>query len=264
MVAFDLDGPTGDAMLSGDIWSRPEYFSWGAYGPWRGAPRLLDLLSELNVRATFFVPAWVMLTWPEVCVRMINDGHEVAHHGFRHERYFDLGRDQTLRIIEASQRVFLDVIGCAAVGFRAPSGDPSPTLFADLRELGFQWSSTMRGDDRPYLTPDGLVEIPARSDLDDYSGLAWSADPNWPPMGGRPAGYAETAERWLAEVDGHHQLGACLTTIWHPKVSGTPGKAQIIRRVLERLLSLDVWCATGSDIAAWTRQVAGAPREVAE
>ncbi|MCA3888077.1 MAG: polysaccharide deacetylase, partial [Burkholderia sp.] len=34
-LAFDLDGPTGDAMLNGSIWRNPAYFTLGSYGPWR-------------------------------------------------------------------------------------------------------------------------------------------------------------------------------------------------------------------------------------
>ena len=42
-LAFDLDGPTGDAMLDGSIWHKPGYFGFGGYGPYRALPRILDL-----------------------------------------------------------------------------------------------------------------------------------------------------------------------------------------------------------------------------
>ena len=44
-LAFDLDGPTGAAMLDGSLWRKPEYFTFGGYGPYRALPRLLDLLA---------------------------------------------------------------------------------------------------------------------------------------------------------------------------------------------------------------------------
>ena len=69
-LAFDLDGPTGDAMLKGTLWDRPEYFSQGAYGPWRAVDRILGLLKTHEIAATFFVPAWVVETWPEQCRRI--------------------------------------------------------------------------------------------------------------------------------------------------------------------------------------------------
>ena len=51
-LAFDLDGPTGDAMLNGSLWSTPEYFTFGAYGPFRALGRLLDLpKTPANIRA---------------------------------------------------------------------------------------------------------------------------------------------------------------------------------------------------------------------
>ena len=47
-LAFDLDGPTGDAMLNGSLWSTPEYFTFGAYGPFRALGRLLDYYAQFH------------------------------------------------------------------------------------------------------------------------------------------------------------------------------------------------------------------------
>ncbi|MFD8456474.1 polysaccharide deacetylase [Streptomyces antimycoticus] len=262
-LAFDVDGPTGDAMLSGAIWRKPGYFSLGAYGPYRALPRILDLLDDAGVPATFFTPAWVVETWPDACREVVDRGHEMAHHGYRHERYWDLSPAQQADVIARSQQVFEDILGAPAVGFRTPSGDWHPDTPRLLLDAGFTYSSSMRGDDRPYLhevdgAPTSLVEIPGRWDLDDYASLAYTRNPDFPIGQDRIAGYQQTLDNWIAEFDGHHAEGLCMTTLFHPKVSGKPGRLLLLERLLEHMCdSGDVWFATCRDVAAWwTRQEA--------
>ena len=255
-LAFDLDGPTGDAMLKGTIWDRPEYFSQGAYGPWRALDRMLGLLKTHEMPATFFTPAWVVATWPEQCRRIVEQGHEVAHHGYKHEKYWDLSPVEQRNVIETSQRIFQDVLGTTAVGFRTPSGDWRPETPALLEDMGFRYSSSMRGDDRPYFHPGGkLIEIPARSDLDDYASLAYTTNPDWPSGGDRIASYDLTLDNWIREFDGYHAEGLCLSTIFHPKVVGKPGRAVLLDRWIRHMKDADdVWFSTCADIATWWRQ----------
>src|SRR5258708_6812648 len=76
-LAFDVDGPTGDAMLDGSLPHNLRYFSEGAYGPWKALPRLLNLLAEYDLKATFFVPTWVVQHWTERCEKILGGGHEI-------------------------------------------------------------------------------------------------------------------------------------------------------------------------------------------
>ncbi|MFJ8932229.1 polysaccharide deacetylase [Streptomyces sp. NPDC102364] len=256
-LAFDLDGPTGGAMLDGSLWDRPGYFALGGYGPHRALPRLLDLLDDAGVPATFFAPAWVVEHWPEACRRIVERGHEVAHHGYRHECYYDLTVDEQHAVITRSQRVFRDVLGVEANGFRSPSGDWHPETPRILREHGFRYSSSMRGDDRPYRhTLDGattdLVEIPARWDMDDYAFLAYHRNPDYPSGQDRIASYALTLDNWKREFDGYRAEGLCLTTLFHPKVSGRPGRLLILEELIAHMRAHDdVWFATCNDVADW-------------
>ncbi|WP_395405865.1 polysaccharide deacetylase (plasmid) [Arthrobacter sp. UC242_113] len=255
-LAFDLDGPTGDAMLTGTIWDKPEYFSQGAYGPWRALDRILGLLKDHGLPATFFTPAWVVETWPQQCRRIVEQGHEIAHHGYMHEKYWDLTLADQRRVIETSQRIFREVLGTTAIGFRTPSGDWRPETPALLEEMGFHYSSSMRGDDRPYYHPGGkLIEIPARSDMDDYASLAFTTNPDWPSGGDRIASYELTLDNWTREFDGYHAEGLCLSTIFHPKVVGKPGRATLLDRWFQHMTEgEDVWFATSRDVASWWRQ----------
>mgnify|MGYP001552256414 CR=1 FL=1 len=176
-LAFDLDGPTGDAMLDGSLLHNLRYFTEGAYGPWRALPRLLDLLAEHELKATFFVPTWVVQHWTSHCERILKDGHELAYHGHRHEVFKDCSIEEQREIMGKSREIFSNRLGVTPIGFRTPSGDWSDDTASMLAEFGVIYSSSMRGDDRPYFHKRidgsrGLVEIPARWDIDDYTALA--------------------------------------------------------------------------------------------
>jgi peptidoglycan/xylan/chitin deacetylase (PgdA/CDA1 family) len=256
-LAFDLDGPTGDAMLDGSLAHNLRYFSEGAYGPWRALPRLLSLLAEYGLKATFFIPSWVLLQWTDHCELILKQGHELAYHGHRHEVFIDCSREQQLEIMHLSRSIFQQRLGVTPVGFRTPSGDWAQDTASMLHEFGVRYSSSMRGDDRPYFHPGdgdrpGLVEIPGRWDLDDYTALAYFEDPDFPIGLDRISSYAAVMRNWCHEFEGYYRDGLCWTTILHPKVCAKPGRLSILEGVFKSIRQHDdVWVATGSGIADW-------------
>lgn len=257
-LAFDVDGPTGDAMLDGSLRDNPRYFTQGAYGPWKALPRLLDLLATYNLRATFFVPTWVVLHWTAHCRRIVDDGHEIAYHGHRHEVFIDCTPQHQLEIMERSRTIFQDLLGVTPQGFRTPSGDWSRETAQLLGDFGVLYSSSMRGDDRPYFHPasaagQGLVEIPGRWDIDDYTALAYTEEPDFPTGLDRISDYRAVAGNWCAEFEGYHRDGLCWTTILHPKVCARPGRLAILEEVFRAITRHGdaVWSARCIDVAQW-------------
>ena len=259
-LAFDVDGPTGDAMLDGTLAANPRYFTEGAYGPWRALPRLLALLQRYQLRATFFVPTWVVEHWPERCEAILNQGHELAYHGHRHEVFIDCSTEQQLEIMTQSREIFQRRLGVTPRGFRTPSGDWSAETADLLYDFGVLYSSSMRGDDRPYFHPyhgtgAGLVEIPGRWDLDDYSALAYFEEPDFPIGLDRISPFSAVKANWCHEFEGYYRDGLCFTTILHPKVCAKPGRLSILEALFKTIRRHDdVWIATGSEIAEWWSQ----------
>ena len=256
-LAFDLDGPTGDAMLDDSLLTNLRYFSEGAYGPWRALPRLLDLLAEFDLKATFFVPSWVAQHWTARCERILKDGHEIAYHGYRHEVFMDCAPDEQRRVMTISRELFQSRLGITPVGFRTPSGDWSPETASILSEFGVIYSSSMRGDDRPYFHKNpsgahGLVEIPARWDIDDYTALAYFEDPDFPPGLDRISDYAQVEQNWRHEFQGYYRDGLCWTTIFHPKIVAKPGRLSILEGLFRDIQGHSrVWIAHCAEIAQW-------------
>ncbi len=258
-LAFDVDGPTGNAMLDGSIWRNPSFFTLGSYGPWRALGYLLDLLAEYRIPTTFFVPGWVLETWPAQIKAIVDGGHEIGYHGYQHEAFWQLTRAQQQAVMARSLALFRKHLGLTPSGFRTPSGDWGDATIAVLLDAGVTWSSSMRGDDRPYFIEHAasgrtLVEIPGHWELDDYASLAYQRNPDFPAGLDRIAPYDTTLDNWRREFDGSHRDGLCMTTLFHPKVSGKPGRLLLLERLLQHMRASDgVWFATCGEIARWWR-----------
>ncbi len=84
-----------------------------------GLPKLLDLMAEKRIKATFFFTAEIARRFPELVKRVIDEGHELGSHNYNHERLDKMTREEGAKAIEKSLRVlreFGDV-----VSFRAPN-----------------------------------------------------------------------------------------------------------------------------------------------
>ncbi|MFC7641068.1 polysaccharide deacetylase family protein [Streptosporangium lutulentum] len=83
-LTFDVDAETPILAQGRDYARHASTMSHQAYGPDVGLPRILDLLDELGVPATFFVPGWVAEHRLGLAGSIVERGHEVAHHSYGH------------------------------------------------------------------------------------------------------------------------------------------------------------------------------------
>src|SRR5699024_8162854 len=108
--------------------------------------RLLELFDAHRVHATFFVLGWVAERLPTLVRDMAAHGHEVASHGFAHERLTTLDRRQFRNDVVRTRHLLEDLAGEAVKGYRAPSYSVGPgTLWAhrELQEAGYRYSSSV-------------------------------------------------------------------------------------------------------------------------
>ena len=140
----------------------------------RNVDLLLDLFSQNDVKATFFILGWVAERYPKLVIRIHASGHEVASHGFAHFRATEQTATEFLADIKRAKLLLEDISGSVVRGFRAPSfsiGLSNQWAFDSILEAGYRYSSSIypvRHDHYgspdaprfPYFSREGLLEIP--------------------------------------------------------------------------------------------------------
>jgi polysaccharide deacetylase family protein (PEP-CTERM system associated) len=108
--------------------------------------RILALLDEAGVKATFFVLGWVAARCPELVRRIAAAGHEIASHGYGHRRVGTLSRAEFRDDICRAKGLLEEIIGDEVLGYRAPSYSISrqtPWAFDELLEAGHRYDSSI-------------------------------------------------------------------------------------------------------------------------
>ncbi|BAL25905.1 XrtA system polysaccharide deacetylase [Azoarcus sp. KH32C] len=152
--------------------------------------RILEILEEREALATFFTLGWIAERYPHLVRRIAEAGHEIASHGYAHERATGQSRECFLADITLAKAVLEDVVGLAVVGYRAPSFSiGADNLWAHdcIAEAGYVYSSSVypvKHDHYgipdaprfPFRLDNGLLEVPV-------STTHWMGR-NWPAGGG--------------------------------------------------------------------------------
>lgn len=108
--------------------------------------RILDLLDEYSLKGTFFVLGWVAARFPAVVRAIAHRGHEVACHGYGHERILAQSPDAFRQDLRRAKAVLEDLVGQPMLGYRAPSysvTEQSLWALDVLIEEGFVYDSSI-------------------------------------------------------------------------------------------------------------------------
>lgn len=251
-ISFDSDHETA-WLRDGDI--RPGVLSHGEYGARRASPRILELLAEYEVPATFFYPAVAALLHPEDVAGICQEGHEIAVHGWIHERGSELMPDQERELLDRCLTELERMIGVRPTGIRTPSWDVSPHTLRTILDLGFAYDSSLMADDHPYEVladgaPTGLIEIPVNWIRDDAVYFVMDRGSTLRPQ----ISPADVLNVWLDEYDGARREGGLFQLTLHPDIIGHRSRMPILRTIIERIRADgDSWVATHHDVAHWVR-----------
>jgi polysaccharide deacetylase family protein (PEP-CTERM system associated) len=112
----------------------------------RATDRLLDLLGEACVQATFFVLGWVAERQPALVRRICERGHELACHGYGHQMITRLDRREFEEDVRRAKGIIEDIAGTAVIGYRAPTFSVvRETLWSldVLAAAGFRYDSSV-------------------------------------------------------------------------------------------------------------------------
>jgi peptidoglycan/xylan/chitin deacetylase (PgdA/CDA1 family) len=246
-LSFDSDHETL-ALRDGEV--LPGKLSQGEYGARVGVPRILSLLDRIGAPSTFFVPAVSALLHDGEVKSYVDAGHEVALHGWIHERNTMLEsaaeRELAFRAADTLERL----AGTRPVGIRTPSWDFSAVTLDIIRELGLRYDSSLMADDEPYElladgVPTGIVELPVewiRDDapyftMDRYSALR----PYTPPRG--------VLTIWRDEFDAAYAEGGLFQLTLHPHVIGHRSRMAVLAELLDHISGREgVWFGTHAQV----------------
>ncbi|MFN0044597.1 MAG: polysaccharide deacetylase family protein [Alphaproteobacteria bacterium] len=224
-------------------------------------PRLVKLLKRLEMRQTFFVPGWCIEKFPASMDSLIAGGHELALHGYLHERPNELSPEEELRVLRFGVEAFRRHTGARPRGWRAPSFAFSKHSLGYLIAEGFTYDSSLMGDDVPYVLrheTGSLLELPTEWCLDDWPHYVHNRDfrhqmPISPP--------SRAIEVFRAEFDAAWKHGALWVSVWHPFVSGRLSRLEAVIGLIEYMQSKgNVWFATLGEIADHVKALADGGR----
>lgn len=112
----------------------------------RNSDAVLELFYEADIKATFFTLGWVAERFPALMRRIVDAGHEVASHGYGHDRVFTFTPRQFASDISKTRKILEDATGKPVTGYRAPSfsiDHRTPWAHEILAAYGYAYSSSV-------------------------------------------------------------------------------------------------------------------------
>ena len=137
-----------------------DYFQVSAFAPFiarsewpqrecrveRNVERILAMLEVHRTKATFFTLGWIAERYPQLVRSIVAQGHELASHGYGHERATDLSEGDFFADVDRARKLLQDVAGVDVRGYRAPSfsiGASNLWAFDSLARAGYRYSSSI-------------------------------------------------------------------------------------------------------------------------
>ncbi len=184
--------------------------------------KILELFAQYQTKATFFVLGWVAERCPQLIQRIVQQGHELASHGYQHIRVINQSPEEFRQDIIKTKHLLEDFGGCEVKGYRAASfsiGAKNLWALDVLQQSGYQYSSSIypvRHDlygmpDAPrfaYHADNGLLEIP-------ISTVLWFKQKLPAGGGGYFRLFPYPISRWAIQTVNQQEQQACIF-YFHP------------------------------------------------
>lgn len=251
LFSFDIDNESENLIMGDTSIFQMTFHEFGAR---RGLSRILSVLDEESVPATFFLPAVSAMLAPDMIPLIQKSGrHEIAVHGWIHEYNSKLSPEKQRELTRRALEYLEEKTGKRPVGHRAPWGDVSDDTVRIIEDLGFFYDSSMFSDDRPYEVlrdgePTGIVELPINLILEDSVlnvANEFSAGIMTPQ---------QAIDVWTDEFDRAHEEGTMFLLVAHPHVIGHRSRILVIEKLIEHMKAKgDVWFATHQQAAEYVK-----------
>ena len=247
-LSFDFDAMSGFVARG---MNTPTPVSRGEFGA-VGVERILLLLQKHQIQASWFIPGVVIGTYPQLCARIVEEGHEIGHHGWTHATPASMTREQEREALLRGNDAIEKLSGRLARGYRSPSWDLSPHTIELLLEQDFFYESSMMGHDYvPYRartgdrvheheamefgTPTPLIEMPISWTLDDYPHFEFVVNSRGIMPGLQNAN--NVLSNWLDDFRYMNRIQewGVITYTCHPLVIGRGHRMMMLERLIETL-----------------------------
>ncbi len=253
-ISFDVDNDT--ITIARNAAPSIGAMSQGEYGARVGLRRVVDLVDQHRIPASFFIPTVSIMLAPEmVDVIQTSGRHEFGVHGWIHELNTELDADTERELVTRALAYLEEVTGTRPVGYRAPSWNFSPNTLDIIRGLGFLYEGSLMADDRPYELlangePTGLVELPVEWILDDAPLLNPRGSSYTPPR--------KLLQIYIDEFDKAWEEGTMFLLTTHPHIVGHRSRIIILEELIAHIQAKGgAWFATHQQIAEYVKTQAG-------
>jgi peptidoglycan/xylan/chitin deacetylase (PgdA/CDA1 family) len=118
-------------------------FGKDSYTNLKNLSNLNKVLKKRGIKATFFVTSDCLQKYPSLFKRLENEGHEIALHGYLHERWDVLTKKEKEEKLENAIAVYRKIFKRNPRGFRAPQFSADFELIELLNRKKFVYDSSI-------------------------------------------------------------------------------------------------------------------------
>lgn len=247
-ILFSFDNLGEAADLENGVWQQDQPVGRHA-SVLETLPFLLDTLGEFGLRATFFLEAWNVDHYPEAVRAIVDLGHEIGNHGYRHESWFKLAEQEQVATLRKAHERFAG-IGVRPRGFRPSGGISSSATEALMTELEYRYISPTRGD---FGVRERLAVLPTRPEFADVSYYSKAFRPFRDPGATGATDSATFVDAFRRMLDIAAERGSIESPICHVTTPlDNPERREAFRRIVEMTVADDrLWHPTCAEAADW-------------
>lgn len=217
------------------------------FGSRRGVWRILDLFRERELPITLFAVAMAMERHPEVIEQALQDGHEIASHGYRWIDYADMPVDAEREHMQKAIEIHKRITGTRPLGwYTGRTSENTRQLVAD--DGGFLYDADDYSDDLPFwsklVTEQPHLIVPYTLDANDMRFAT--------PQGFNTADHffqylKDTFDTLYAEGE---TVPKMMSVGLHCRLIGRPGRFKALKQFVDYIGTHEnVWVARREDIA---------------
>lgn len=220
------------------------------YGSRVGHWRILDLLRECKIPATYFAVSSALEKHPEAARSIVEEGHEVVSHGARWIDYDTVDRETESQHMKQSLDVIERLCGVRPVGWY--TGRVSTNTRSLAQKHGLLYDCDAYNDDLPYWTRTTNcphLVLPYSFDCND---MRFATAPGFNTPDHFIGHLQRTLDCLRRESTTHPKM---MSIGLHLRLAGRPGRAEALREFLLRAVGHDdIWFCRRQDIALFWRK----------